>query len=139
MPRHAELSTVYAQYLAAFNARDRDAVWSHLAPDLVFDWGGAVPTLVGRTAFDDFFATLWVHLREHVVATDVEIVGTTLTARITNHINVTRDWPDSPLFPMTAGDSFTVAGPMAYEFDGRLISRITDLTPSTPTDSQEIS
>ena len=132
------VEAIYSDYLAAFNNEDLEALERFLAPELVFDWGNAMPPLVGWDAFNSFYTTAWSHFREHVVASSLRIDGLRLTAWIDNHVSVFRDWPDCPIEPMCAGDVLEVDGWMAYDFDddGR-ITRISDLT--LPPTKQELS
>lgn len=124
------VEAIFSDYLAAFNNEDLEGLETFLTPEVVFDWGDAMASLVGRDAFNTFYTSAWSHFREHVVASSLRIDGLRLTAWIDNHVSVFRDWPDCPIEPMCAGDVLEVAGWMAYDFDGDgRITRISDLTP----------
>ena len=132
------VEAIFSDYIAAFNNEDLEGLERFLAPDVIFDWGDAMPPLVGRDAFNSFYTMAWSHFHEHVVASNLQIENPRLTAWIDNRVSVFRDWPDCPIGPMRAGEELEVAGLMAYDFDddGR-IARISDLTTQPTT--QEMS
>lgn len=131
--REEPLVARYRAYVAAFNAADLPAVASHLAEDVVFDWGDTMPALVGRDAFTNFYALAWRHFSEQLTVSDIRADGDRLSAHLVTAISVHRDWPDCPIEPMHAGTDFTVSGRMSYHFRGDLICHIADDDLSTTT------
>jgi len=126
----------YLAYVAAFNAGDLATVAEHLTEDVVFDWGGTMPALVGREAFTRFYALAWRHFSEHLTVSDIRAHGDRLSAWIETAISVHEDWPDCPIRPMYAGTRFTVSGRMRYLFRADRICHIAD-DPSTTTPEEQ--
>src|SRR5688572_10093359 len=73
-----ELETRYLEYVAAFNAHDFDALTTYLDPEVVFEWDGIMPDLVGRAAFFDFYRLAWTRFDEVISARVLESSATTL-------------------------------------------------------------
>jgi hypothetical protein len=122
MSDRGDMTARYEAYLAAFNAKDFAGLGLYVSPDVVFDWNGEMPTMHGSAAMFDFYREAWTHLNERVSAGDIEVVGASLRATITNELHVFRDWPECPLGPMRAGPPYTISGRMEYLFsDGRII------------------
>lgn len=125
MSEREDLAVVYRDYLSAFNVGDFETLERYLAPDLVFDWGGHMPTMRSRAEMFAFYREAWTYFEETVTASDVEVDGDRLYATVSTELRIFRDWPDCPLGPMRVGP-FSVAGPMAYRFENGRIVHIAD-------------
>lgn len=117
-----ELETRYLDYVAAFNAHDFDALTTYVDPEVVFEWDGIMPDLVGRDAFFDFYRLAWTRFDEVIAARVLESSATTLTAWIETRLDIVHDWLDCPIQPYRAGEVHEIAGEVRYEFRaGRII------------------
>lgn len=118
------LQAWYDNYLATFNAQDLSGLEEFLAPQIYFDWGGDMEDLDGREAFFAFYRIAWQHFTERVRGTILAADEHHIRALVENTIEVTRDWPDSPLRPYTQGEVIHLKGEMTYTLQDRKITRI---------------
>jgi hypothetical protein len=117
-----ELETRYLAYVAAFNAHDFEALTTYLDPDVLFEWDGIMPDLVGRDAFFAFYRLAWTRFDEVIAARVLESGPNTLTAWIDTRLTITHDWLDCPIRPYRAGEVHDIAGEVRYEFRaGRIV------------------
>lgn len=114
----------YRDYVDAFNAHDLRALEDYLHPDVVFEWDGVMPDLVGRRAFLDFYRLAWDHFDEVIRPRVIEVGDDALRAWIDTTLRIVRDWPDCPIQPYAAGEIHHVAGEVTYRFQDHRIAHI---------------
>ena len=108
----------YLKYLECFNAMDFEGLKKYLDENMYFYRGTYVPPLMGRVAFFQFYKKAWRHFEERLTIGNMKISNRRiLIVTLTNHLQVKKDWLDSPYGAFHKGQRKTVSGDVIYVFN----------------------